>query len=70
MKDIPNVICNIVLFNRINPAVSFIASEDVDTAVLEDDGRHGASLLVERGNPLPPVEVDAVALAAVKDAID
>jgi len=70
MKDIPNVICNIVLLNRINPAVSFITSEDVDAAVLEDNGRHGAPLLVERGNPFPPVKVDAVALAAIKDSVD
>eukprot|EP00355_Strombidium_rassoulzadegani_P005879 CAMPEP_0168614502 /NCGR_PEP_ID=MMETSP0449_2-20121227/4008_1 /TAXON_ID=1082188 /ORGANISM="Strombidium rassoulzadegani, Strain ras09" /LENGTH=539 /DNA_ID=CAMNT_0008655185 /DNA_START=191 /DNA_END=1807 /DNA_ORIENTATION=- len=66
----PLVIRHIVLLDRVYPAAALVTAEDVDVGVLEDDSRHGAPLLVEIGNSLPPVHVDRVALAALEHPVD
>lgn len=69
-KYAPLVISNIILLDGVNPARAFVPSEYVDIAVLKYYSRHRASLLVEIGNPLPPVHVDWVSLTALEDPID
>jgi len=69
-QDSPAVVCDVVLLNRVDAAVPFVAAKDIEVAVLEDDSGHGASLLVEFCNALPPIQVDRVAFAAFQHAVD
>ena len=65
----PLVVGNIVLLDGVDPAAALVAAENVNVRVLEDNGRHCASSLVEVCNSLPPVHVDRVPFAALEDSI-
>lgn len=69
-KDCPAVIRHVILFNRVNTTIAFVATEDVNVAILKDYCWHGAALLVQFCNAFPPVQVDWVSFAALKHAID
>ena len=69
-QDCPTIICHIILLDRVNPSIAFIASKHIYIAVFKNDCRHSASLLIELGNALPPVQIDGVPFTAVEDSID
>jgi hypothetical protein len=63
------VVSNIILLNGVNSAGAFIATENVDIAILKNYRWHGASLLIEVGNSLPPIHVNRVPFAALEHSI-
>ena len=69
-QHIPAVIDHIILLNWVNASVSLVTPKHINVGVLENYGRHRASLLVQFGNIFPFVQMDWVAFAAVKHAVD
>jgi len=69
-KNRPLIVCYIVLFDRIYPATSFVATKYVYVWIFEDNCRHRASSLVEVSYSLPPIHVDGVPLTAFKNTIN
>ena len=63
------IVRHIVLFYRVYSATAFIPSENVDIGVLKHHSWHSAPFLVELGYFLPPVQVNRVPLAEIKDAV-
>ena len=66
----PLVAGDVILLYAVNPPAALITSEAKDVAVFKDNGRAGASPLVQVCDALPPIHIDRVPFAGLKDTID
>jgi hypothetical protein len=66
----PLVIGNVVLLNRVNSARAFIATENINVTILKHYRWHSASLLIKVRDPLPPIHVYGIPLAALEHSVN